>query len=69
MFFVASRALFFPVLSVNTLGPADFASKGDHLRDIDAKGAVAAGTQHTAVPDDITDFFEGSPIDLSPLFI
>ena len=60
--------LFFIIPSINILGPADFPAKSDHFGDVDAERAIAARTEYATVPDDITNFFQGFPVN-PPLFL
>jgi len=54
---------------IDPLAAADLPGQRDHLGDVDAKGAVAAGAQHAAVPDDIADLLEHPPVEPFPLFV
>jgi len=40
----------------------------DHLGDVDAKGAVAAGAQHASFSDDIADLLQKPPVEPPPFF-
>jgi hypothetical protein len=56
-------------LRIDALRPADAPGKGDHARNMNPDGTIAAATEDAVFPDDSLHFFQGLPVDPSPLFI
>jgi hypothetical protein len=55
-------------LGINTLRSADASGKGDHAREIDSNGTVAAATENAISPDDLLNPLQKMSVH-RPLFL